>query len=167
MNGSANKPQFLIRPATEQDTALILSFIRELADYEKLLHEVAATEEILHESLFVRHQAQVAIAEENGIPVGFALFFENFSTFLGKANLYLEDLYIKPECRGRGYGEALFRHLGQLAAERGYERIDWWCLDWNKSSIQFYEKMGADAMSDWTVYRMQGKALEKLAGAKE
>ncbi len=154
---------FTIRSATEKDVPLILHFIKELADYEKLLHEVTATEEILHRSLFEKHQAEVIIAEEDGRPVGFALYFHNFSTFLGKANLYLEDLYVTPEVRGKGYGKALLACLGKIAVERDCGRLDWWCLDWNETSIAFYKEMGAIAMDEWTVYRMQGEALTALA----
>jgi len=157
------KNQFKIRFATEKDIPLILKFIKDLAAYEELLHEVVATEEILKESLFIKKQAEVIIGEENGVPVGFALFFHNFSTFLGKANLYLEDLFVKPSSRGKGYGKKLLSYLGKIAVERDCERLDWWCLDWNTSSIKFYKSLGAIAMDDWTVYRMQGEALKKLA----
>ncbi|MEM1484581.1 GNAT family N-acetyltransferase [Oscillospiraceae bacterium PP1C4] len=155
--------KFKIRFAAEQDTGLILRFIKELAAYEKLEHEVTATEETLHESLFVKHQAEVLIGEYEGEPVGFALFFHNFSTFLGKANLYLEDLYLKPQVRGLGLGKAMFACLARIAVERGCERLDWWCLDWNESSIAFYRRMGAQPMSDWTVYRVDGQALRNLS----
>lgn len=155
--------QFEIRFATVEDVPLILEFIKDLADYEELLNEVVATEEILKESIFVKNQAEVIIGEENGKPVGFALFFHNFSTFLGKANLYLEDLFVKPENRGKGYGKRLLSYLGKIAVERNCERLDWWCLDWNTSSIEFYKSLGAIPMDDWTVYRMQGEALKDLA----
>jgi GNAT superfamily N-acetyltransferase len=155
--------QFEIRFATVEDVPLILEFIKDLADYEELLHEVVATEEILKESIFIKNQAEVIIGEENGKPVGFALFFYNFSTFLGKANLYLEDLFVKPENRGKGYGKRLLSYLGKIAVERDCERLDWWCLDWNTSSIEFYKSLGAIPMDDWTVYRMQGEALKDLA----
>ncbi len=151
---------FTIRTAEPEDTALILRFIRELAAYEKLEHEVVATEEILHQSLFIRHQAEVLIAQEGDQPVGFALFFHNFSTFLGKANLYLEDLYVDPACRGKGYGKAMLACLAKVAVERGCERLDWWCLDWNEPSIRFYRSLGAKPMSDWTVYRLEGESLK-------
>jgi len=157
------KDQFKIRFATESDVSLILQFIKDLAEYEELLDEVVATEEILKESLFIKKQAEVIIGEENGIPVGFALFFHNFSTFLGKANLYLEDLFVKPNNRGKGYGKKLLSYLGKIAVDRDCGRLDWWCLDWNTSSIEFYKEVGAIAMDDWTVYRMQGKALINLA----
>jgi GNAT superfamily N-acetyltransferase len=125
--------------------------------------EVVATEEILYASLFLKHQAEVILGEYKGIPVGFALFFHNFSTFLGKANLYLEDLYIKEEYRGLGLGKAMFSCLARIAVERNCGRLDWWCLDWNESSIRFYKKMGAKPMSDWTVYRVDKEALVQLA----
>ncbi|HKL42343.1 MAG TPA: GNAT family N-acetyltransferase [Clostridia bacterium] len=155
--------EFKIRFATEKDVPLILEFIKNLAEYEELLHEVVATEEVLEESIFVKNQAEVIIGEEKGEPVGFALFFHNFSTFLGKANLYLEDLFVKPENRGKGYGKKLLSYLGKIAIERDCERLDWWCLDWNASSIEFYKSLGAIPMDDWTVYRMQGEALKALA----
>ncbi len=154
---------FKIRSAAPEDTGLILKFIKELADYEKLLNEVVATEEILYDSLFVKHQAEVIIGEYKGEPVGFALFFHNFSTFLGKANLYLEDLYVKPQMRGLGLGKALLACLAHIAVERNCGRLDWWCLDWNEKSIKFYKQMGAKAMDEWTVYRVEGNALVDLA----
>lgn len=156
-------PDLKIRFATEEDTGLILKFIKELADYEKLLNEVVATEKILHESLFVKKQAEVIIGEYKGEPVGFALFFNNFSTFLGKANLYLEDLYVQPHVRGLGIGKAMLSSLGQIAIERGCGRLDWWCLDWNEPSIKFYKNMGAIAMDEWTVYRVEKNALKNLS----
>jgi GNAT superfamily N-acetyltransferase len=152
-----------LRLAKEEDLSLILRFIKELADYEKLLHEVVATEEILRESLFVRKAAEVVIAEYQGEPVGFALFFHNFSTFLGRPGLYLEDLYVRPEMRGKGIGKLLLSYLAKLALERGCGRFEWWCLDWNKSSIDFYKSIGAIPMDEWTVYRVCDKALEDLA----
>lgn len=156
-------PNFEIRFATEKDTKLILMFIKELAVYENLLSEVIATEEVLYNSLFIKKQAEVIIGEYNGEPVGFALFFHNFSTFLGKANLYLEDLYVQPQMRGLGLGKSLFSALARIATERDCGRLDWWCLDWNESSIKFYMKMGAIPMNDWTVYRVENQALEKLS----
>lgn len=155
---------FNIRFAATEDVSLILQFIKELADYEKLLDEVVATEETLMKSLFENHQAEVIIAEENTKPIGFALFFHNYSTFLGKANLYLEDLYVRPEYRGKGYGKALLAFLGKLALERNCDRLDWWCLDWNNSSIKFYKEMGAIPMDEWTVYRVEKTKLKELAG---
>ena len=156
-------PGLVIRPATEADTPLILYFIRELAAYEGLLEEVVATEEILRRSLFAKKQAEVIISEYQGQAVGFALYFHNFSTFLGKANLYLEDLYVTPEVRGKGIGKALLAALATIARERDCQRLDWWCLDWNESSIRFYLEMGAIPMSDWTVYRVEGDKLGELA----
>lgn len=158
-----NIPNLKIRFAIEEDNKLILKFIRELAEYEKLLNEVVATEEVLYESLFVKKQAEVIISEYNNEAVGFALFFHNFSTFLGKANLYLEDLYVRPEMRSYGIGKALLSALGKIAIDRGCERLDWWCLDWNKSSIDFYKKMGAIPMDEWTVYRVENQALIDLS----
>ena len=152
-----------LRLAKEEDLSLILRFIKELADYEKLLHEVVATEEILRESLFERRAAEVVIAEYHGEPVGFALFFHNFSTFLGRPGLYLEDLYVRPEMRGKGIGKLLLSYLAKLALDRGCGRFEWWCLDWNKSSIDFYKSIGAIPMDEWTVYRVCDKALEDLA----
>jgi GNAT superfamily N-acetyltransferase len=153
-----------VREASEGDVPLILSLIRELAEYEKLSHEVVATEEGLRESLFAgRRYAEVLIAEHDGAPAGFALFFHNFSTFLGKPGIYLEDLYVRPEFRGSGIGKKLLVNLARLAKERGCGRLEWWVLDWNESSIGFYKKLGAVPMDDWTVYRVAGTALEDLA----
>lgn len=154
---------FKLRFATPKDTSLILRFIKELADYEKLLDEVVATEEIIMESLFTRKAAEVIIAEHKGEPIGFALFFHNFSTFLGKPGIYLEDLYIRPEMRGKGYGKTLLSFLAQLALKRNCGRFEWWCIDWNKSSIDFYKSIGAEPMDEWTVYRVHGNKLNDLA----
>lgn len=156
---------FKIRFAEEKDTKIILDFIKELADYEKLLNEVVATEEILYDSLFVRKKAEVVIGEYDGNPVGFALFFHNFSTFLGKPGIYLEDLYIKPEMRGKGLGKIMLSFLGNLAIERNCGRLEWWCIDWNEPSIKFYKEMGAKPMDEWTVYRVDGEALNELSNA--
>ncbi|MEW9096609.1 MAG: GNAT family N-acetyltransferase [Clostridiaceae bacterium] len=155
--------EFKIRFAKEDDTKLILSFINELAEYEELSNEVIATEETLKESLFIRKAAEVIIGEYEGIPVGFALFFHNFSTFLGKPGIYLEDLYIRPEMRGKDFGKAMLSFLGKLAIDRDCGRLEWSCLDWNKPSIDFYKSMGAIPMDEWTVYRVTGDALGKLA----
>ena len=155
--------EFIFRFAERKDTALILQFIRELADYEHLRHEVVADEATLEEWIFDRKKAEVLFVLENDREVGFALFFHNFSTFLGRAGIYLEDLYVLPECRGRGYGKALLKKLASLAVERGCGRLEWWCLDWNRPSIDFYLSLGAEAMKDWTVYRMAGDALRDLA----
>lgn len=164
-----NHPSYLLkRPlafrfATEEDTGLILQFIRELADYEKMLDQVVATEELLREWIFRKQKAEVIFAMEGANEVGFALFFHNFSTFLGRAGIYLEDLYVKPEYRGRGYGKGLLKQLAKIAVERGCGRLEWWCLDWNKPSIDFYLSLGAEPMEDWTVYRISGKTLNELA----
>ena len=151
------------RNAERRDTALILQFIKELADYEKMLDDVVADETTLEKWIFDKQKAEVIFALEDGKEVGFALFFHNFSTFLGRAGIYLEDLYVKPECRGNGYGKAILKKLAQIAVERGCGRLEWWCLDWNKPSIDFYLSLGAEAMSDWTVYRIAGDTLTKLA----
>lgn len=151
------------RNAERKDTALILQFIRELADYEKMLDEVVADEATLEEWIFERQKAEVIFAVEEGTEVGFALFFHNFSTFLGRAGIYLEDLYVRPECRGKGYGKAILKKLASIAVERGCGRPEWWCLDWNKPSIDFYLSLGAEPMSDWTVYRIAGDTLKQLA----
>jgi len=155
--------EFRIRHAVEQDTKLILQFIKELAEYEKLLHEVSATEELLHEWLFVKEKAEILFGEVDGQPVAMMLFFHNFSTFLGKAGIYLEDLFVKPQFRGRGYGKTMLKHLAKIAVERGCGRLEWVCLDWNTPSIEFYLSLGAVPMSDWTLYRTSGEALDALA----
>ena len=154
------------RFAEKEDVSKILYFIRELASYEHMLDEVVATEELLEEWLFEKEKAEVLFAVKDGEEIGFALFFHNFSTFLGRAGIYLEDLYVKPECRGNGYGKALLQELARIALERGCGRLEWWCLDWNQPSIDFYLAMGAEPMKDWTVYRVAGEALEKLGGRK-
>ena len=150
------------RFAIREDTPLILSFIRALAEYEQMADQVVATEELLVEQLFDRGSAEVLFALKDGQEVGFALFFHNFSTFLGRAGLYLEDLYVLPEHRGKGCGKALLRQLARIAKERGCGRMEWWCLDWNQPSIDFYLALGAEAMRDWTVYRLSGATLEAL-----
>ena len=151
------------RNAERKDTLLILQFIKELADYEKMLNEVVADEVTLETWIFDKQKAEVIFAVEDGKEVGFALFFHNFSTFLGRAGIYLEDLYVRPECRGKGYGKALLKKLASIAVERGCGRLEWWCLDWNKPGIDFYLSLGAEAMSDWTVYRIAGDTLTQLA----
>ena len=151
------------RFAQETDTLVILQFIRELADYEHLLAQVIATPELLGEWIFEKQKAEVLFAVADGREVGFALFFHNFSTFLGRAGLYLEDLYVRPEHQGKGYGKAFFRRLAAIAAERDCGRLEWWCLDWNTPSIGFYKSLGAETMEDWTVYRLTGPALQRLA----
>jgi GNAT superfamily N-acetyltransferase len=156
--------KFTIREATEADVGLILSFIKELAEYEKLLHEVVATEVTLRESLFgTRQVAEVVIGEWEEHPVAFALFFHNFSTFLGRPGIYLEDLYVKPEMRGKGIGKTMLAYLARLAEERNCGRLEWWVLDWNEPAIKFYRAIGAEPMDEWTVQRVTGNALKKLA----
>ena len=150
------------RYAERKDVTLILNFIKELADYEKMLDEVVADEKTLEEWIFTKQQAEVIFALEDNKEVGVALFFHNFSTFLGKAGIYLEDLYVRPEYRGKGYGKAILKKLASIAVERGCGRLEWWCLDWNKSSIDFYLSLGAEPMSDWTVYRLAGDTLLNL-----
>ncbi len=152
-----------IRTANEKDIDTIFNFICELALYEKLRDDVTATPEILMDSLFVKRQAEVIIAEENGRALGFALYFHNFSTFKGRACLYLEDIFVKEEQRGRGIGKMLFKRLAQIAIERGCERFDWAVLDWNKPSIEFYKSLGALPMDDWTVFRLTGDSLTRVA----
>jgi GNAT superfamily N-acetyltransferase len=153
-----------IAPATEDQVPLILQLIRGLAEYEKLGHEVVATEELLRRSLFgARPDAEVVIAYVDEEPAGFALFFHNYSTFLGQRGLYLEDLFVKPAFRGHGVGRRLLQHLARLAVARGCGRFEWWVLDWNQPAIRFYESLGAKPMSEWTVYRMTGDALEALS----
>ena len=155
------------RFAVKQDTTLILNFIKELADYEHMLDQVVADEATLADQLFQKKNAEVLFALENGKEVGFALFFHNFSTFLGRSGLYLEDLYVRPDCRGKGYGKAILQKLASIAVERGCGRLEWWCLDWNKPSIDFYLSLGAEPMSGWTVYRLTGDTLKNLAETSE
>ena len=152
-----------IRFANVEDVGLILGFIKELAAYEKMSDDVVADEELLREWIFDKKKAEVIFAMENGKEVGFALFFHNFSTFLGRAGIYLEDLYVTPEYRGRGYGKALIRELARIAVERGCGRLEWSCLDWNTPSIDFYLSLGAEQMNEWTVYRFAGEKLRALA----
>ena len=154
------------RKAEQRDVPLILEFIRELADYEHMLDEVVATPELLEKWIFDERKAEVVFAVEEGREVGFALFFHNFSAFLGRAGIYLGDLYVRPEFRGKGYGKALVRELARIAVERGCGRLEWWCLDWNEPSIDFYLSLGAEPMKDWTVYRVAGQALTDLAGTR-
>ena len=151
------------RGACPEDTALILRFIRELAAYEQLEDQVVADEETLRRWIFEKKGAEVLFVLEDGREVGFALYFHNFSTFLGRAGVYLEDLFVLPEYRGRGYGKDLLCRLAAIAKEEGCGRLEWWCLDWNKPSIDFYKSMGAEPMEDWTVYRVAGETLDKLA----
>lgn len=152
-----------IRYAERKDTAIILNFIKDLAVYENMLDQVVATEELLGEWLFDKKAAEVIFAVEDGKEVGFALFFHNFSTFLGRAGIYLEDLFVLPEYRGKGYGKGLLRKLAQIALERGCGRLEWACLDWNKPSIDFYLSLGVQPMDEWTTYRLTGETLQKMA----
>lgn len=151
-----------IRKAGKKDVPLILAFIKGIAKYEKMENEVLATEELLNEWLFVKGIGEVIFAMENGKEVGFALYFHNFSTFVGKAGLYLEDLYVYPEHRGKGYGKALFLELVKTAVERGCGRMEWVCLNWNRPSIDFYRSMGAVPMDEWKTYRLTEDKLRKL-----
>jgi GNAT superfamily N-acetyltransferase len=158
-------PEVEIRVATEDDVPLILSLIRELAEYERLSHEVVATEETLRDSLFgERRVAETLLAYLGDDPAGFALFFHNFSTFLGRPGIYLEDLYVRPEFRSAGVGRTLLVRIAGLAKERGCGRLEWAVLDWNEPAISFYKRIGASPVSGWTVYRLTGEALEELAG---
>lgn len=151
------------RFAKREDTGLILYFIKELALYEKMLDEVVADEKILEEWIFDKQKAEVIFVMEDEKEVGFALFFHNFSTFLGRAGIYLEDLFVMPEFRKRGYGKALLKKLAAIAVDRGCGRLEWWCLDWNKPSIDFYLSLDAEPMSDWTTYRITGDTLKRMA----
>jgi len=155
--------KFTIRTAEEREAGTVLEFIKKLAEYEKLANEVEATEESVRQSIFVRHEAEVVFGEEDGVIVGFALFFHNFSTFVGRKGLYLEDLFVLPEKRGLGYGKALLQHLAKLALERGCGRMEWVCLDWNQPSIDFYKSIGAVPMDDWTIYRLTEDKLKEFA----
>jgi GNAT superfamily N-acetyltransferase len=151
-----------IRKAVRQDVPLILEFIKGIARYEKMENEVVATTELLEEQLFDKGRAEVIFAMEEGVEVGFALFFHNFSTFLGRGGLYLEDLFVYPEHRGKGYGKALFLELVRIANERGCGRMEWVCLNWNKPSIEFYRSMGAMSLDEWTTYRLTSDVMKKL-----
>ena len=157
-------PHFDIRAATKADVSIILSFIKKLADYEHLSHEVVASEETLRKTLFGRRRtAEVAIGYFKGEPVGFVLYFHNYSTFLGRPGIYIEDLFVDEAFRRRGFGGALLRYVAGLANERRCGRLEWSVLDWNEPAINFYKKLGAVPMSEWTVFRVTGKELEKLA----
>lgn len=151
------------RYANEKDVALIFYFIKELADYEKMLDDVVATEDLLREWIFDKKKAEVLFAMVDGKEVGFALFFHNFSTFLGRSGIYLEDLFILSEYRGNGYGKSILKELAKIAVERGCGRLEWWCLDWNRPSIDFYLSLGAEPMEEWTVYRISGETLKNMA----
>ena len=152
-----------IRFANESDAARILGFIKELAAYEKMSDQVVANEDLLREWIFEKKKAEVIFAMEDGKEVGFALFFHNFSTFLGRAGVYLEDLYVSPKYRGHGHGKALIKALARIAVERGCGRLEWSCLDWNTPSIDFYLSLGAEQMNEWTVYRFSADKLHALA----
>lgn len=154
---------FEIRFAQEKDSEIILGFIKALAEYENMSGDVVATPELLREWIFEKKKAEVIFAVEDGKEVGFALFFHNFSTFLGRAGIYLEDLFVLPEHRGKGYGKALLKFLSKTACERGCGRLEWCCLDWNKPSIDFYLSVGAKPLDDWTIYRMTGEELKNFA----
>lgn len=161
-------PALRLRPAVRADVPLILRFIRALAEYEKLLDEVVATEAALEEHLFgSQPRSEVILAEWNGVSAGFALYFHNFSTFLCRPGIYLEDVFVHPEFRGRGIGKALLLELARIARQRGCGRFEWAVLDWNKPSIQFYESLGAEAMDEWRLMRVSGPALNRLADQGE
>ena len=151
------------RFANKKDCGKILDFIKQLAEYENMSSDVVATEELLKEWIFERQKAEVIFALENEKEVGFALFFHNFSTFLGRAGIYLEDLFVLPEYRGKGYGKGLLKQLAKIAVERGCGRLEWSCLDWNKPSIDFYLSLGAAPMDEWTVYRLTGDTLIEMS----
>lgn len=155
------------RFAERKDVSLILYFIKELAEYEKMLDEVVADEKLLEEWIFEKKKAEVLFALVDGKEAGFALFFHNFSTFLGRAGLYLEDLFVKPEYRGQGIGKRILQELAAIAVERGCGRLEWWCLDWNKPSIDFYLSLGAQPMDEWTVYRISGDTLTDISTENE
>ena len=159
--------EFVIRPAREEDIPALLGFIHEMAEYEKMSNQVTATEELLHKWIVEKEKAEVLIPTVDGKSVGYALFFHNFSTFLGKSGIYLEDVYIQPEYRGRGYGKAIFQKLAQIALDRGCGRLEWVCLDWNQPSIDFYLSMEAEPQPEWTIYRLTGETLEKAAKGEE
>lgn len=157
----------ILRPATASDADLVMQFIRELAEYERLAHDVVATPAMIADALFgERRHAEVVLAEWEGEPAGFALFFHNFSTFVGRPGLYLEDLFVRPHLRGHGIGRALLAHLAAIAVERGCGRMEWSVLDWNETAIGFYRSLGAEPMEEWTVFRLSGDALSALGTAE-
>lgn len=162
-NNVAKDDKIRLRLAKEKDIELVFDFIKELAEYENLSEECVVTKEILFDSLFIRHQAEAVIGEYEGNPVGFALFYESFSTFLGNANIYLEDIFIRPEFRNKGIGKRFFSYLANLCLERGYQRLEWACLDWNEPSLTFYEKMGAKQLREWILHRVDGQNLNELS----
>lgn len=155
--------ELTFRYAEKKDVGVILGFIKALADYEKMSDDVVATEELLEEWIFDKKKAEVIFACEDGKEVGFALFFHNFSTFLGRAGIYLEDLFVLPEYRNKGYGKALLKELAKITVQRGCGRLEWCCLDWNQPSINFYLSLGAKPLDDWTIYRVTGETLKNLA----
>lgn len=157
-----SNPEFIIRKATESDAQLIFNLIKKLAVYEKMENEMITSVAQLQENIFKNNFAEVVIAEENSKPVGFALYFFNFSTFLGKPGLYLEDLYVEEDCRGKGYGKKLLLHLVKIAKEKNCGRMEWSVLDWNEPSIKFYESLGAKGMDEWTVYRLDSETMDQL-----
>ena len=164
---ATSNPRITLRFATIEDVDLIFDFIRQLADYEKMADEVVADTDLLRQTLFgERRVAEVVIASYDGEPAGFALFFHNFSTFLGRPGIYLEDLFVVPDLRGRGIGRILLSYLAKLALERGCGRLEWWVLDWNEPAIRFYERLGAKSMDEWTVFRLTGETLVELAEHK-
>jgi len=166
MKTSSHIPGFRIQAATRSDVPVILSFIKKLADYERLSHEVVATEKVLRETLFGRRcSAEVAVGYVRKQPVGFVLFFHNYSTFLGRPGIYIEDLFVEKAFRRRGFGGALLRYVAMLAKERQCGRLEWSVLDWNEPAVNFYKKLGAVPMSEWTVFRVTGEALTKLGAA--
>lgn len=165
---AADDPRLVIRPARRGDVPVLARFIEALAEYERLSHEAVADEALLERALFgTGPAADAVIAEWDRAAAGFALFFPTFSTFLGRAGIYVEDLFVVPAMRGRGIGKALLRHVAQLAVERGCGRLEWSVLDWNRPAIEFYERAGARALSEWTMYRLAGDALARFAGSAE
>ena len=162
-NPELTMPHFTIRPAKETEAGLILEFIKKLAEYEKCSDEVVADEATIYNSIFVEKAAEVIFAEEDGVVIGFALFFHNFSTFVGRKGLYLEDLFIIPEKRGLGYGKAILKYLANIAVERHCGRMEWICLDWNAPSLAFYRSIGAIPMDEWTVQRMHEDVVKSFA----
>jgi GNAT superfamily N-acetyltransferase len=164
---NAKPDAFTIRFAEEKDAATLVALIRELAEYEKLLDEVKATKALLHESIFQRKVAEAIIGDYRGEAVAYAIFFHNFSSFTALPGIFIEDIYVKPHLRQKGFGKAIFRFLTKLAMERGCARIEWACLDWNTPSIAFYKKIGAEALTEWTMYRLAGKSLAKTAKRSE
>lgn len=167
MQDNTKNRDVTIRFTAEKDAATIFAMVKELAEYEKLLGSFEATEQLMQEALFERRVAEALIAEFKGEAVGYAVFFYSFSTFVGRPGIYIEDLYVKPQMRGKGFGKALFAFMAKLAVERNCGRLEWACLDWNAPSIAFYKKMNAAAMDEWTLYRLSGKALENVARESE